>query len=361
MSGGVDSSVAALLLKQSGLEVEGVSFILYEARMKKTFSKAPCCSIAAMDDARLTARQLGVDHHTIDMREVFMEKVIEPFMEAYSRGVTPNPCILCNKYVKFPYLLSHARERGAALISTGDYARVQNRKLLKGVDVKKDQSYVLYVLSQDELGCLRLPLGGMRKDEVRQIARGHGLAAAARPESQEICFIEERNYCTLFQSLPCTNPGPIIDVATGRVIGEHRGVHLYTVGQRKRLGIAALEPRYVAKIDGARNALYVGPREAALARECEVEDLNWFEHPPACMPDEGTCSAFRATVKVRSAMRDEPAMIVDATSGGANRWQRVRVRFDEAQWAPAPGQSAVFYDGDRVIGGGVIAVPGTPP
>jgi tRNA-specific 2-thiouridylase len=357
MSGGVDSSVTARLLKEQGFEVEGVSFMLYEARLRKTFPKTACCSIAAMNDARLTAQQLGVRHHIIDMREEFLEKVIEPFIEAYSQGLTPNPCILCNRHVKFPGLSRFARERDAGLVATGHYARAENGILMKGLDARKDQSYVLYVLAQDELNCLLLPLGAMKKDEVRRIARSLEIPAAARPESQEICFIEGRNYCSLFEGMTCGQTGPIIDIATGHVIGTHRGLHLYTIGQRKRLGIASLEPRYVVRIDPARNALYTGPREAALKRRFTVEDPNWLQSPGGV----GDNAGIRVTVKVRSTMRDEPATITDLGREGPVQWQRVSVTFDEAQWAPAPGQSAVFYDRDVVIGGGLIGLSEDDP
>jgi tRNA-specific 2-thiouridylase len=195
----------------------------------------------------------------------------------------------------------------------------------------------------------------MKKDEVRQTARSLGIPAAARPESQEICFIEGRNYCSLFDGMPCAKPGPIIDSATGRVIGTHKGLYLYTIGQRKRLGITSLEPRYAVKIDAALNALYTGPREGAIERQFVVEDLNWLQLPGGA----GGNTGIRVTVKVRSTMKDEPATVTDIGDEGYAPWQRVSVVFDEAQWAPAPGQSAVFYDGDRVIGGGVIALSDT--
>ena len=352
MSGGVDSSVTAHLLKEQGYEVEGVSFILYEARLKNTFTG--CCSIEAINDARRTAEHMGVRHTAVDLRDEFMERVIEPFIEAYSRGITPNPCILCNKYIKFPYLLKIADEKGADFIATGHYARVETSQesevrsqkffLKKGIDPKKDQSYVLYVLRQEELNRLKLPLGDKTKDEVREIARGLNLPAAKRPESQEICFIEDRNYFKFLENITESKEGPIIDIETGKVLGSHKGIHLYTIGQRKRLGIATGRPLFVAKIDPAKNVIYVGPREAAMMREFEVEDINWLG------PQEGLCppTHFRATVKVRSMMKDEPATII------VHSGNKVRVVYDESQWAPAPGQSAVFYDGEMVVGGGVI-------
>ncbi len=370
MSGGVDSSVTAYLLKNQGYEVEGVSFILYEARLKKTFTG--CCSIEAINDAKRTAEQLGVKHTAIDLRDEFMEKVIEPFIEAYSRGITPNPCILCNTHIKFPYLLKTADEKGAEFIATGHYARVGNELdnskfkiqnsnqnslfvtryslLKKGIDPKKDQSYVLYVLRQEELSRLKLPLGEKRKDEVREIARTLNLPAAKRPESQEICFIEDRNYFKFLEHLSELKEGPIIDVKTGNILGSHKGLHLYTIGQRKRLGIATGKPLFVTKIDPSKNTIYVGPQEAAMMNEFVVKDVNWLipkdSYEFIVTSNE---KSFRATVKVRSTMKDEPATVLILNEKAA------RVIYDEPQWAPAPGQSAVFYDGDIVIGGGIIS------
>ncbi|MBZ0155455.1 MAG: tRNA 2-thiouridine(34) synthase MnmA [Alphaproteobacteria bacterium] len=340
MSGGVDSSVTAYLLREQGYEVEGVSFILYEARMKSTFSG--CCSLASIDDARRTAGHMGVRHSAVDLREEFMEKVIEPFIAAYARGSTPNPCILCNKYIKFPHLLQIAHDRGADCIATGHYAKVEGALLRKGADARKDQSYVLYVLSREERERLVLPLGDKRKDEVREIARSLGLPAANRPESQEICFVEDNNYSRFMEGLTEGGEGEMIDSVTGKVLGRHRGIHLYTVGQRKRLGIATGEPRYVVEIDPSTCAVYIGPKVAALMRTFEVAEVNWL------VEGAGVQERREVSVKVRSTMRDEPAVI--ERIGG----DRVRVTFDEPQWAPAPGQSAVFYEGDTVLGGGII-------
>ncbi len=343
MSGGVEE----------GYEVEGLSFILWEARGRTDFTT--CCSLEAMEEASKTARHIGISHSTIDVRDDFIDKVIEPFVDAYTMGSTPNPCILCNRFIKFPFLLNEAEKRGAEYIATGHYARIERQGsrvqgfkgsrsvLKKGIDPKKDQSYVLYVLRQEGLERLILPLGRYTKDEVRKIARELHLPAAKRPESQEICFIEDRNYFKFIEKLsPVTGePGPIMDM-NGKVIGTHRGIYRYTIGQRKRLGISSVEPLYVIKIDALKNTIYVGPQEAAKKKEFFVEDLN-------CLSTQGGFPAhFRASVKVRSMMKDEPATIFQISE------ETVQVVFDEPQWAPAPGQSAVFYDGDIVIGGGVI-------
>jgi tRNA-specific 2-thiouridylase len=356
MSGGVDSSVTAYLLMQRGFEVEGLSLLLWETRNKRA-GFAGCCSLEAMDSASKTAERLGVRHALADVRGEFIEKVVEPFVGAYTKGLTPNPCILCNRYVKFPALFREARERGAQFIATGHYARivkmdcraegsvqksaVRKNFLMKGIDPKKDQSYVLYALGRDMLDRLILPLGDYRKEEIRSIARSLGLAAADRPESQEICFIEDKNYFRFIEKLTPApgEPGPILD-AGGKVLGTHKGIYCYTMGQRKGLGISSLEPHYVTRIDIRENALYVGPQEEAQIREFLVEDPHWILEPEGHL--------FRADVKVRSMMEARPAALEMLGAG-------VAVAFDEPQWAPAPGQSAVFYRGDTVIGGGTIS------
>jgi len=350
MSGGVDSTVTAYLLKHQGYDVEGVSFILWEARMKA--AATACCSFQARESAAASAEALGIPLRTIDVRGAFYEKVIDPFIEAYQRGMTPNPCILCNKHIKFPYLLSAADEAEAAFIATGHYARVKMCKtsgvkpeetkcLMKGIDRKKDQSYVLYVLDKEQLERLWLPLGDYTKEQVRKIARSLGLAAAERPESQEICFIEDNDYCRFLETLSpaVMQPGPIIG-PDGRTIGAHQGIYRFTIGQRKGLGLASREPRFVIKIDTALNAVYVGSREDAMVREISADKINWLLKPDS--------AAFRAAVKVRSMMAAVSASIVLKDN-------RAVIVFDEQQWAPAPGQSAVMYVGDTVIGGGIIS------
>ena len=358
MSGGVDSSVTAHLLMQQGFEVEGLSFILWEARNRS--GPGACCSLEAKNSASQTAEKLGVSHTALDVRGEFIEKVIEPFAEAYTKGMTPNPCILCNRFVKFPFLLREAEKRGAEYIATGHYAKVvpssesrvqssefldsspinRHSSLFKGVDPKKDQSYVLYLLGQDTLNRLILPLGDYRKEDIRTIARSLNLAAADRPESQEICFIEDKNYFRFIEKLSpfAGEPGPILDTK-GKVLGTHKGIYCYTIGQRKGLGIASLEPHYVIKIDTRKNAIYVGSKEEAKSRRVFVEDVHWILPPRE--------RVIRATVKVRSMMEARTASVELHDEG-------VLVLFDEPQWAPAPGQSAVFYHEDRVLGGGII-------
>lgn len=349
MSGGVDSSVTAYLLKQQGYEVEGVSFILYEARHKS--DQAVCCSIEARDSAAETAAVLGIKHRSIDIRASFIDAVVEPFVEAYKNGMTPNPCILCNKLIKFPYLLNAADEIGAEYIATGHYARIERQqrtegrehrvKLRQGIDRKKDQSYVLYVLSREQLDRLLLPLGDLTKDEVRQIARSLNLPAADRPESQEICFVEDNNYSAFIEKLePETiKPGPIVS-ADGKIVGTHKGILSYTIGQRKGLNVPSLQPHFVTRIDPFSNTIQVGSRDEAMSQRIHVREMSWLLRPES--------SSFTASVKVRSMMEARNASI-EAREDAAD------VVFDEPQWAPAPGQSAVFYDGDVVIGGGIIS------
>jgi tRNA-specific 2-thiouridylase len=345
MSGGVDSSVTAFLLKEQGFHVKGVSFILWEARNRADFTG--CCSLESTESASKTARRLGIVHSSIDVRQEFAEKVIEPFVDSYSRGLTPNPCILCNKDIKFPFLLREAERTGAEYIATGHYARASvpdNRNdspaLRKGIDPGKDQSYVLYVLTREQLGRLILPLGNYRKKDVKAIAGSLMLDAADRQESQEICFIKDRDYASFIEMLSpsACEPGSIIN-REGKTIGMHRGICRYTVGQRKGLRIASPDPYYVTRVDAAHNTIQVGTLEETKLREILVADLNWISSPKG--------DSFHATVKVRSMMKDKPATI--EVRGG-----EARVVFDEPQFAPAPGQSAVFYDGDMVLGGGII-------
>ena len=363
MSGGVDSSVTAYLLREQGYEVEGRSFILWKGESQS--GPSACCSMKAVEEVSKTAHYIGINHSVIDVSNDFMEKVINIFINAYTNGLTPNPCILCNRFIKFPFLLGEAEKTGAEYISTGHYAKVEKfnelnnpppppfRKggiggfknsyffLKKGVDAKKDQSYFLYVLRQEELKRLILPLGYYRKDEVRKIALELNLPAVNRAESQDICFIQGGNYSKLIEKLSSVTgkPGPIVDL-NGKVIGTHKGVHKYTVGQRKRLGISSPEPLYVTRIDPLENIVYAGPCDAAKKKEFFVKDLLWIINPSS--------NKFRASVKVRSMMKEKPATVFHVSD------ENVRVVFDVPQWAPAPGESAVLYDDDIVVGGGII-------
>lgn len=350
MSGGVDSSVTAYLLKQQGYRVVGVSFLMYESRIRATDPHAPCCSLASVHDAARTAEALGIEHSVVDLRDSFSSLVVEPFVADYTKGRTPNPCILCNRHIKFPALLAHADLIGAESIATGHYALVEHDEagqsfLKRGVDEKKDQSYVLYLLPRNILCRLLLPLGRLRKEETRAVARLLGLSAAERPESQEICFIPDGDYTGFVHRVgEPRGAGPIIHCETGKVMGQHEGIHRYTIGQRKRLP-AVGSPVYVTRIDIGRNAIIIGPKEQAMKRACRVRNLSWVISPTGRADADG---CLRASAKIRSMMRDRPATVCLDDEGAL-------LTFDEPQWAPAPGQSAVFYDGDLVLGGGVIA------
>ncbi|OGW57616.1 MAG: tRNA 2-thiouridine(34) synthase MnmA [Nitrospirae bacterium RBG_16_43_8] len=371
MSGGVDSSITAYLLREQGYEVEGLSFLLFEARGRT--DATTCCSLQAIEDASKTASAIGIPHSSVNVRNDFIEKVIEPFVDSYTKGLTPNPCILCNKYIKFPYLMKEADKRGAEFIATGHYAQIERKLtadsyqptafLKKGIDPKKDQSYFLYVLRWEELRRILFPLGDYKKEDVRKLANELKLPAAQRPESQEICFIEDKNYFGLIDKITPDASGPIMDM-NGEILGEHKGIYHYTIGQRKGLGISSQEPLYVTKIDAEKNIVYVGSQEHAKVKEFEVSDLNWLikgnelcvmsneykaEIVFACHASRITHHVFRATVKVRSMMKSEPAVICAASD-----LKTVKIVFDKPQWAPAPGQSAVFYNEDVVLGGGII-------
>jgi len=336
MSGGVDSTLAAALLLEQGHEVVGGSLRLID----------PPAGPSAPDPAGCAAA-LGIPFETWDLRGEFARLVIAPFVSAYAAGRTPNPCVLCNARVKFGLLLEKARELGADALATGHYARVVTApggrpQLASGADRRKDQSYFLFAIERAALARVRFPLGGLTKDAVRAMARERGLAAAERPESQEICFVPAGGHAAFVRGrapAAAFAPGPIVDTA-GRRLGEHRGLAGYTVGQRRGLGLAAGTPLFVTRLEPETNTLVVGSDEGLWRRELAVAELNWLVDEPA--------AAFRAAVRIRS--RHEPAAALISPAGGS-AW---RVLFDEPQRAITPGQAAVFYDGDTVLGGGWI-------
>jgi tRNA-specific 2-thiouridylase len=350
MSGGVDSSVAAYLLKQQGYRVRGVSFQLYERQIEDTVAPSQGCSFSSLQDAAKTASMLGIDHEVINLSETFSALVVEPFIASYLQGMTPNPCIFCNSYIKFPALAKYADALGAECIATGHYARIGFDEagwayLQKGVDEKKDQSYVLYMLSQNILKRLLLPLGALKKAETKAVAHLLNLSCAQRPESQEICFIPRGDYAAFIRSAGAhLQPGPIIYGATGEVVGCHDGIHNYTIGQRKRLP-ALGKPVYVIRIEADRNAIIIGTQEEALKRMCKVRVTSWIQRSFVELPPD---NCFRISAKIRSMMKDEPAAIHFCDNDTAV------LTFDEPQWAPAPGQSAVFYSSEKVVGGGIL-------
>lgn len=352
MSGGVDSSVTAALLRDRGYEVIGVTMQLWpELEQVEEARRGGCCSLEAVGDARRVAERLGIRHYVLSLREAFEEAVVDYFVAEYAAGRTPNPCIACNRWIKFTVLMDRARALGADYLATGHYARVfwdeERRRwlLARGVDAGKDQSYVLYGLTQEQMSRLLLPLGDLTKEEVRALARRYGLPVADKPESQEICFVEE-HYGNLVAARMggAIRPGPIVD-RQGRVLGTHRGLAYYTVGQRRGLGVGGREPLYVLELDPRRNALVVGPAREAWSLGLAVSDVNLILWDAA---DLQTPGGVRARVQIRYRAPAAPAVV------RAGRAGLVHVVFDEPQWAVTPGQAAVFYVDDLVAGGGTI-------
>ncbi len=349
MSGGVDSSVAAALLVAEGHEVIGATMQIWPSWLPANRAEGGCCSLAAVEDARRVAATLGIPYYVLDLQESFADGVIRPFAEAYLRGVTPNPCLACNTRIKFRALLAKARALGATRLATGHYARsgfdpARGRYLLwRGADPRKDQSYALYGLDQEQLAASLFPLGGLRKDEVRALARDRGLAVAEKGESQEICFIPDHDYAGFLCAYrrEALAPGPIVDRA-GRVLGRHKGLACYTVGQRRGLGIAAPEPLYVLELRPESNEVVVGPEEALYQGELWAGEVNWI----------GLAPPLPASVQVMAKIRysaPPAAAVVYPLAGG-----RAKVVFGRPQRAIAPGQAVVFYRGDEVLGGGTI-------
>ena len=338
MSGGVDSSVAAALAARTGAEVIGVTLQLYDHGEAVRRSGA-CCAGQDIYDAKLVADRLGIAHYVLDYESRFREGVIDRFVDEYARGRTPVPCAACNQGVKFVDLIAFARELGADCLATGHYVRrlVNDGRveLHKGADERRDQSYFLYGTTRDQLDFLRFPVGGLPKPEVRRIAAEVGLEVAAKPDSQDICFVPDGDYASLVKKLrPDTDrPGAIVDLE-GQTLGNHRGLVHFTVGQRRGIDIGGqAEPLYVVRIEPAERRVVVGPRRALAVQAIRVENWNWLGEDQSAV-----------AVKVRS-------LAPPAGAGRDGDW----LRFDSAEYGVAPGQAAVVYDGTRVLGGGVIA------
>jgi len=353
MSGGVDSTVTAALLKRAGYDVIGVTLQLYDhgAAIHK---QGACCAGQDIHDARLAAERMGAPHYVLDYESRFKEAVMEDFADAYLRGETPIPCIRCNQTVKFRDLLEIARNLGAEALATGHYVRREpgagRAELHQAADPSRDQSYFLFATTREQLDFLRFPLGGMPKTEVRAVAAELGLKVASKPDSQDICFVPEGRYTTIVDKLRPQGavPGDIVH-QDGRVLGRHEGITRYTVGQRRGLNVAVGEPLFVVRLDAERREVIVGPREALLTRSLTLKETNWLGDEPTL--DDAAEAGLPVLARVRSTRPPSPARLVVADGES-------QVVFDQPEEGVSPGQACVLYDTDsrsRVLGGGFIA------
>ena len=344
MSGGVDSSVAAALLKEQGFEVVGMMLRLWSEPGKEDSNR--CCTPDSMAQARRVAAKLEIPFYVVDAKEVFRSTVVQYFLDGYARGETPNPCLICNRQIRWTFLLSHALALGADYLATGHYVRIQTvadrYQLLRAVDRNKDQSYVLHVLNQEKLAKARFPIGEYPKPEIRQIAEKYGLPTASRKDSQDLCFLAGEDYRNFLQrnAAEMLRPGQIV-TSSGQALGEHSGLANYTIGQRKGLGVASPLPLYVLGKNAITNTLVVGTQEELGLEELTARDVNWVS---GAMPDE----PFRAEVKIRYTAKESWAWVQPIEGG------QVKVRFDAPQRDITAGQAAVFYQGDVMVGGGII-------
>ena len=344
MSGGVDSSVAAYLMKKAGYECIGATMRLYDSSTEES----TCCSLDDVEDAREVASRLGIRHYVFNFKDDFDRQVIQKFVTGYEQGLTPNPCIDCNRHLKFDRLLRRAQELGCNWVVSGHYAQIRQdpvsgRYLLyKAADRAKDQTYFLACLNQEQMAHIQFPLGGLTKTQVRQIAQENGFVNAQKRDSQDICFVPDGDYGAFLQRYTGkTYPeGDFLDLQ-GQVVGHHRGAACYTLGQRKGLGLAMGAPVYVCAKDMQRNTVTVGPGEALFSPALLAGDWNWYPFPTLTAP-------MRVTVKTRHSQFEQAATVYPEENGFA------RVEFDQPQRAVTPGQAVVLYNGDMVVGGGTI-------
>ena len=346
MSGGVDSSLAAKLMKDKGFDCIGCTMKLYHNEDVGIERSRTCCSLDDVEDSRSVAYKLGMPFYVFNFTEAFRDTVIRKFIESYEKGITPNPCIDCNRYMKFDKLFERAKILGCDYIVTGHYARIEEENgkfvLKKALDETKDQSYVLYSMTQDQLAHTMFPLGNMQKTEVRAIAEESGFVNADKPDSQDICFVPNGDYASVIelQTGKESAEGNFVD-KQGNNLGRHKGVIHYTIGQRKGLGVSSTEPLYVCNICPKDGNVVLGSNDDLFSREADVSDFNWIS-------GEVPGSEFRCKAKIRYR---QPEQWVTVIPTGADT---VHIVFDEPQRAITPGQAAVFYDGDTVLGGGTI-------
>lgn len=348
MSGGVDSSVAAALLVEQGYEVIGMMLRLWSEPGADCENR--CCTPDAMAQARRVSALLGIPFYAVDARDVFRDTVVQFFMEGYARGDTPNPCLVCNRQIRWEFLLGRALDLGAEYMATGHYARLRQDptsgliQLYKGIDPTKDQAYVLHVLNQAKLRHALFPIGEYPKPEVRALARRFNLPVAERADSQDLCFLGAGDYRSfLLRNAPqVAQPGPIM-TRDGTMLGEHQGLAFYTIGQRKGLGIASPEPLYVLGKEARTNTLWVGKRSELGSQELLARGINWISGTAPAGP-------LRATVKIRYKAQEAPATVIPAGDGAS-----ARIKFDEPLRDITPGQAAVIFAGEQCLGGGIIS------
>src|ERR671923_527148 len=344
MSGGVDSSVAAALLKEQGYDVIGMMLRLWSEPGKEDSNR--CCTPDSMAQARRVAAKLDIPFYVIDAKDIFQKTVVQYFLDGYARGETPNPCLVCNRQIRWTFLLDHALALGANYMATGHYARIRKDErgkveLLRAVDRTKDQSYVLHVLNQEKLSKALFPVGDYPKTQIRAIAERHGLPTASRKDSQDLCFLAGEDYRTFLQrnAAEMLQPGEIL-TQDGRMVGRHNGLANYTIGQRKGLGIASLVPLYVLGKNSDTNTLMVGTQDELGSRELTAREVNWLSGAAPREP-------LRAEVKIRYTAKEAEALVVPVNG------DQVQVLFDAPQRDITPGQAAVFFQGEVLIGGGI--------